>query len=470
MSPPSSARTTSTWRANRSGCVDGVRIDLWNDGPVLAPADEPGRAEATIASDVARALDLTVGAAARARLTDPGRSPAAYAVYLRGLGLRGEQRRARMEEALAIDSTFALARAPLASDAMGRFMVTFAAEDSAALLEHASAAIRHAPSYAAGFLNLGLYHRSVTLDYDSALIHLDRARALSPGSADIGLYRASVLWSVGRLDEALVEARRGAGLDRLSGGATSRVSRILLWQHRLEEAWARHEEVRTLDVETLAPFVLTDGPLILAAMGQPDSARAYVAAIPSDRRRAGTIAFLNDIVWQGWLAPPDGLDEVCMDAVTEFSSGFAYVDFHRRMGCALTAWHRGDARRARATADSVLAVLEPAAARESRDRRVHQSLAYAYFLLGDDDQARSWSESALALYPEYWDFYPGAFNSVQYVQLAGLMGDADRAVDQLQRMLSGASPVTAAWLRADPSFDPIRDAPAFQALLDGREP
>lgn len=444
--------------------ANGVPIDLWPDRAIVVSAEEPGRAEATIAEDVARALDLTIGVAARADMRAPEESPVAYSLYLRALGLSGGQRLARLEEALAVDSTFAPARAELAAAAMSRYMVRETPEDSATFLRHASAAIRDAPQFSGGYLYLGLFHRNVTFDYDSSLVYLDRARELAPGDATIGLYRASALWSAARIDEALVEARRGAGLDPLSLGATSRVSRILIWQHRLEEARDLHEEVLAAGVAQAPAFVLTDGALILAALGHADSARAYGAAIPVAHRRRSTAAFINDITTQTWLIEDSLQTTVCLDR-GEISSGFPYIQFHRQIGCAIEAWHRGDSARARVLADSVIAFTEPLARGGTRDSRVHMSLGYARFFLGDPVEGMRSADTALAALPSYWDYYPGAFNAIQYVQLAGLAGDVDSAVRQLGPMLSGSSPLTPDWLRADPSFDPIRDDPRFQALL-----
>jgi hypothetical protein len=134
----------------------------------------------------------------------------------------------------------------------------------------------------------------------------------------------------------------------------------------------------------------------------------------------------------------------------------------------VAAWQRGDTTEARALADTVLVELEAAASRGTRDERVRMGLAYAYFFHGDRDRAAEEARSALALLPSYWDFYPGAVNGIQYVQLAGLMGDVDMAVDQLELMVNGYSPLTRDWLRVDHSFDPIREAPRFQALLADR--
>jgi hypothetical protein len=92
-------------------------------------------------------------------------------------------------------------------------------------------------------------------------------------------------------------------------------------------------------------------------------------------------------------------------------------------------------------------------------------LAYAHFILGETDAALELADSSIALVDTYWDFYPGAANAIAYARLAGMAGDADRAVPRLRQMLDGYSPVTRAWLEVDPAFDPIRSDSSFQSLI-----
>jgi len=377
------------------------------------------------------------------------------------LGIGG--REARFEEAIALDSTLAPAHAALAFEAMLRFQTTRSSADSADLHDAALAAIRHAPSYAYGYLSMGLFHRTVTLDTDSALFYMDRARKLAPGDAHILVMTATALWNAGRLDSALVEARRSAGLDPLNGAAVSRVSRVLLWQHRLDDAWESHLEVRPLVIDSAnMAFAIADGPWILAAMGMADSARALLSRTPTVDARTATASFLNAVNLQGWLVEDSLLLRVCRDRPEGMWTG---REEQQLIGCALREWRRGNHTRARAMADSALAGFQSLVRARPEDESHRMKLAYAHFLLGDEGAALIHADSAVALLSSYWDYYPGAMNAIAYAQLAAMSGDVDRAIRQLTPMIEGYSPLTPAWLRVDPAFDRIRADPRFEALL-----
>ncbi len=48
-------------------------------------------------------------------------------------------------------------------------------------------------------------------------------------------------------------------------------------------------------------------------------------------------------------------------------------------------------------------------------------------------------------------------------------GEYDKACDELETALSVPSLVSAKWLRVDPLFDPLRDHPRFQQLIEKYE-
>ena len=94
--------------------------------------------------------------------------------------------------------------------------------------------------------------------------------------------------------------------------------------------------------------------------------------------------------------------------------------------------------------------------------------------LGDKAAALALAERAMAENSIEKDAVSGATPSEVLARVAARMGDPDRAIAVLQKLLSipyegalrlGNPPLTPALLRLDPMFDPVRNDPRFQRLV-----
>ena len=161
-----------------------------------------------IAADVVKQLKVTLlGAAPKARTTDPE----AYALYLQAvqLGRQGTAEAFKASDALygkvlAIDPRYAPAWAALAENfyrEAGIGLIT-EKEGYGQAREAATKALAIDPDYAPAHTQLG-YIAEGDNDLAGAAQHLERALVLDPADLDVLRVSATLLESLGRLDEAL---------------------------------------------------------------------------------------------------------------------------------------------------------------------------------------------------------------------------------------------------------------------------
>ena len=161
-----------------------------------------------IAADVVKQLKLTLlGAAPKARTTDPE----AYALYLQAvqLGRQGTAEAFKASDALyrkvlAIDPHYAPAWAALAENFYREADLGLISEKEGygQAREAATKALAIDPDYAPAHTQLG-YIAEGDNDLADAAQHLERALVLDPADLDVLRVSATLLESLGRLDEAL---------------------------------------------------------------------------------------------------------------------------------------------------------------------------------------------------------------------------------------------------------------------------
>jgi tetratricopeptide (TPR) repeat protein len=126
----------------------------------------------------------------------------------------------------------------------------------------------------------------------------------------------------------------------------------------------------------------------------------------------------------------------------------------------------GDRDSARVYYDSARAFLELKIREQPEDSRMHSGLGIAYAGLGRKEGAIREGRLAVELMPVSKDAFVGPFRLEDLARIHAMVGEYDAAVEQLDSLLSIPSRFSAPLLRIDPTWDPLRDHPQFQALLD----
>jgi TolB-like protein/Tfp pilus assembly protein PilF len=97
---------------------------------------------------------------------------------------------------------------------------------------------------------------------------------------------------------------------------------------------------------------------------------------------------------------------------------------------------------------------------------MHILLAKVLAYLGEKDAALAEAQRATELLPESKDAFGGPEIAAGVAEVQAILGDNGRAIEILDGLLSRPSGVTVQALKINPIWDPLRNDPRFQALLN----
>ncbi len=424
-----------------------------------------------IATRVARELGVVLGSRAQQKLAEaPTRNATAYEAFLRAEAAKQSSdpvnlRRALpyYEQAVALDTGFVQAWAQLSQvHSIIYANSTPTPADADAARRAADRALALAPNQSDGHLARGIYYGAVRGDHVRAVEEYSRASQLAPGNAEPLFPMATDEMSLGRWQSALGHLEEAERLDPLAAKTTWVRGYALLWLRRYREAIQAFD--RGL---ALAPSNSSNiAGKVMAFLGQGDlaGARGLLDSLPKEIDPASLVAIMTQYYELEW---------VLGEAQRTLLFRLRPADFDGDRGVwglvfARTYALGGDESRARAYADSARRSLEEElrAEPDNPDRHAFLGLALAY--LGRKARATGEGERAVALLPVTKDAYVGPDIQRQLARIYTVVGEPEKALDQLEALLKIPYYLSPAWLRIDPNFDQVRSNPRFQRLLVGR--
>jgi TolB-like protein/tetratricopeptide (TPR) repeat protein len=426
--------------------------------------------QSTIATQVAEALDVEMGAGVKEKLAaQPTKNLEAYDEYLRGEKITEafgntdpkvlEAGLPHYQQAAALDSTFvdAWVRIAMVQSSM------FGDHPTEALDSATLAAVKHVQRLAPGSTNahrvMSSYERIVKKEFRAAYDELANALKTDANNADLLTAAAVSETQLGMFDSALVHVQRARRIDPKSIGTMRRSANTLGYLGRYAESVAEWDRILAVSPANL-DAVQGKVRILVMMDNMPEAQRTIATALTHVDSTAIAIrfAYYQEMMW---VLEPPLLRKIVAAKPMDFykDAGMGSLKIGR------TLLLLGDTAHAKVWGDSALHYVAPRANQFPDDAQLTEIRGRANALAGHRAEAIADAERSLALRETSLDATSGPYYRFQVARILLQAGENERALDMFEKLLTvPATDVTPATLRLDPNYAPLRGNPRFQRL------
>jgi TolB-like protein len=439
--------------------------------------------ESEIAKGIAESLQAKLtGHEEQALAAKPTNNPEAYDAYLRGLALQARIGQSihlalktidYFERAVQLDANFAIAWARLSR---AHAYLYFQRVDNARpdlakdALDHAQKLQPNSPDT---LLALGYYQYWMVRNYALAKATFHQVNRLSPGSSEVAWALSAVNRRLGNWNESLAAVEAGLALDPRNGELLTTSAWTYAMLRQFPTALARYD--RAVDIIANDPDLMSLEAGIYQAQGNLEQAAKFLSGI-TDQTPFDNAFFVKVTQLR--------LERNHSEAIRLLQARLAQLQFTSeiykgatQVDLAIAQRLAGDAAGAKVTAEQARNALGSLCKRYPDNSNFAAWLALASAMTGEKDLALKEAERAIMLLPSAKDAVDGPGLEENMALIQTLFGQNDRAISTFSRLLQapyqsqiyGPMPLTLAFLRLDPLWDPLRGDPAFRKLCDEKQ-
>ena len=369
------------------------------------------------------------------------------------------------EQAIKLDPKFAAAFAGLS---MAQSWIYHESEPTPARREkarlNANEALRLQPDLPEGHLALGYSYYYGDRDYDRALTEFEIAKRDLPNEADAYAAIGAIQRRQGKWAESNANFEKAASLDPKNANVLFNFALNYMAQRDFETAdkifdraiaadpqsFAAHGMKSVLAIAWKGDVSFAENQLSLVPPGfDPDglvtSARVWVLTL--QRKFAEALQMTQQFRGETLSYPEKG---PCPKALLK---GSLYL-------------HQGDKEKAHAAFEEARPVAERLVREAPNDPGRHADLGAVLAGLGRKEDAINEGKEAVELLPESEDAFAGPQATAALAEIYAWVGERDEAFHLLDHLLTVPNGLTVPTLKLDPTWDPLRNDPRFQALID----
>ena len=428
-----------------------------------------------LARKIASALQAKLSPNENARLDrQPTQDSDAYLLYVQAHDYANRPDRLRetylkaeelFEQAIKRDPNFALAFAGLStveSWMYHSYEPTAARRDRARV--NANEALRLQPDLPEGHLALGNSYYYGDRDYQRALTEFEIAKRDLPNEADAYSAIAAIQRRQGKWAESNTNFERSASLDPKNTSVLFNFAMNYMAQRDFETADKLLDRAIAADPNSFSALGMKS-PLAIAWKGDVGFAENQLSKVPPGFDPDGLVTAAR--IWV--LTLQRKFAEALQVAQAFRGETLLYPERGPYPKACLEGalyLHLGDKVKARAAFEQARTVAERLVRDAPNDPGRRAQLGAVFAGLGKKEEAITEGKKAMELLPESEDAFDGPQGTAALAEIYAWVGEHDEALRLIDHLLAIPSGLTVPTLKLDPSWDPLRKDPRFQALLD----
>ena len=305
-------------------------------------------------------------------------------------------------------------------------------------------------------------------DHHLALAEFETVLKSQPSNAEVFADISTAQLGLGQWEAAKVSIKKASELSPRLGSFTCSLGGVNIALRNFKDALFYHDRAIKLTPDRACPY-FCKANIFLHRDGSTARARAFLEDLP---KNVGLEE--NPPINLPWIQA-DMIDGKFEDALRRVSSGssdvYAFNQFYipkERLAAqihGLMGNHDLENRSYEAARDSIQEEIE----KSPEDNRLHGALGIVYAGLGRRDEAIREGELGLELLAGDQGLILG-HRLKDLAQIHMMVGHHDKAIDYLEQLLTSPTFFAAPFLKADPTWIPLRDNPRFRALLEEHMP